>query len=53
MCSLSRLADYTNMRLNNKVFDGPSGYFDDNQALQPVAGLQNWFGEFNLLTLRA
>jgi hypothetical protein len=34
------------MRLNNKIFGGASRYFWDNEALQPVAGSENWFGEF-------
>jgi hypothetical protein len=35
-----------NMRLNDKNLGGASRYFWDNQALQPVAGSQGWFGEF-------
>jgi hypothetical protein len=45
MCSLSRLADIK-IRLNDRVFGRSSRHYWDNQALQPVAGAQNWFGEF-------
>jgi hypothetical protein len=43
----SHLADNTNvMRLNDRIFGGASRYFWDNEELQPVAGSQSWFGEF-------
>jgi hypothetical protein len=34
------------MRLNDKIFGGASRLFWDSEALHPVAGSQNWFGEF-------
>jgi hypothetical protein len=50
MCSLT--LQTTKMRLSDKVFGGTSRYFRDKEVLQPVAGSQIWFGEFQPVNSR-
>jgi hypothetical protein len=40
------------MRLNDRVFGGANRYFWANEASNPVAGFQSWFGDFQPVNSR-